>query len=80
MYLFRPPTLEQEVTGLLQAQGDHLQGLGEVQAAVQSLNAKAAQADEAVRLASDQLKVISNRMDPTAAKVVAQAEQLQLHM
>ena len=72
--------LEQEIAGLSQAQGDHLQALGEVQAGVQSINAKADQADEAVRAASDQLKVISNRMDQTAASVLAQAEQLQLQM
>ena len=44
---------------------------------MQSNNAKADQANEAVRAASDQLKVISSRMDKTAASVVAQAEQLQ---
>ena len=69
--------LEQEIAGLSQAQGDHL---GEVQAGVQSLNAKADQADEAVRVASDQLKVISNQMNQPAANVVAQGEQLQLQM
>ena len=68
--------LEQEIVNLSQAQGEHLQGLGEVPAGVQSINAKADQADKAVRAASDQLKVISNRMDQTAASVVAQAEQL----
>ena len=73
-------TLEQEIAGLFQAQGDHLHGLGEVQAGVQSINAKADQAYVAVRAASDQLKAISNRMDQTAASVVAQAEQLQLQM
>ena len=72
--------LEQEISGLSQAQGDQLQGLGEVQAGVQSINAKADQGDEAVRAASDQLKVISNRMDQTTASVVAQAEQLQVQM
>ena len=72
--------LEQEIAGLSQTQGDHLQGLGEVQPGLQSLNAKADQADEAVRPASDQLKVISNRMHQTAASVVAQAEQLHQRM
>ena len=47
---------------------------------MQSVNAKADQADEAVRAASDQPKVISNRMDQTSASVVAQAEQFQLQM
>ena len=41
-------TLEQEIAGLSQAQGDHLHGRGEVQAGVQSINGKADQADEAV--------------------------------
>ena len=77
---FSLATLEQEVADLSQAQGDHLHGLGEVQAEMQSINAKADQGDEAVRAASDQLKVISHRMDQTAASVVAQAEQLQLQM
>ena len=72
--------LEQEIAGLSQAQGDHPQGLGEVQDGVQSINAEADRADEAVRAAPDQLKVISNRMDQTAASVVAQTEQLQLQM
>ena len=45
--------LEQEIAGLFQAQGDHLQGLGEVQARVQSLHAKADQADKALRVTSD---------------------------
>ena len=71
-------TLEQEIAGLSQVQGDHLHGLGEVQAGQQSINAKADQVDEAVRAASDQLKVISSKMDQTTASVVAQAEQLQL--
>ena len=73
-------TLEQEIAGLTQTQGDHPHGLGEVQAGVQSINAKADQADEAVRAAPDQLKVISSKMVQTAATVVAQAEQLQLQM
>ena len=64
-------TLEQEIAGLSQVQGDHLHGLGEVQAEVQSIDAKADQGDEAVRAASDQLKVISNKIDQTAASVVA---------
>ena len=64
--------LEQEIPGLSQVQEDHLQGLGQVQAGVQSI--KADQADEAVRAASDQLKVISNRMHQTAASLVAQEE------
>ena len=72
--------LEQEIASLSQARGDHLQGLGEIQARVQSTNAKAHQADEAVRAASDQLKVISSKMDQTAASVVAQAKQYQLQM
>ena len=72
--------LEQEIAGLSRAHRDHLQGLGEVQAGVQSIHAKADQAHEAVRAAYDQLKVISNRMDQTAASVVAQAEQVQLQM
>ena len=72
--------LEQEIAGLFQAPVDHLQGLGEVQARVQSITAKADQADEAVRAASDQLKVISSKMDQTATSVVAQAEQIQLKM
>ena len=72
--------LEQKIAGLSQAQGDQLHGLGEVQAGVQPTNAKADQADEAVRAAFDELKVISNQMDQTAASVVAQAEQLQLQM
>ena len=59
----RLAAVEQEIAGLSQAQGDHLQGLGEVQAGVQSINAKADQADEAVRVASDYLKVISSKMD-----------------
>ena len=73
-------TLEQAIAGLIQAQGDLLHGLGEVQAWMQSMNAKADQGDEAVRAASDQLKVISNKMDRAAASVVAQAERLQLQM
>ena len=72
--------LEQEIAGLSQAQGIHLQGLGEVQTGVQSINAKADQANEAVRAASDRLTVISNRKDQPGASVVAQAEQLQLQM
>ena len=72
--------MEEEIAGLSQAQGDHPQGLGEVQAGVQSINAKADQASEAVRAASNQLKVISSKTDQTAASVVAQAEQLQLQM
>ena len=72
--------LEQEIAGLSQAQRDHPQSLGEVRAGVQSINAKADQADEARRVASDQLKVISKQMDQTAASVVAQADQLQLQM
>ena len=72
--------VRQEIAGLPQAQGDHLQGLGEVQAGVQFINAKAYQADEAVRAASDQLKVINNRMEQTSASVVAQMERLQLQM
>ena len=51
-----------------------------MQVGVQSLNAKADQADEAVRVASDQLKAIRNWMNRTAVSVVAQAEQLQLQM
>ena len=47
---------------------------------MQSLNAKADQATEGDRVASDQLNVISNRMDQTTASVVAQAEKLQLQM
>ena len=66
--------VEQAIAGVSQAQGDHLQGLVEFQAGVQSINAKADQADEAVRSASDQLKVISSKMDQTAASIVAQAE------
>ena len=73
-------TLEQEIAGLSQAQGDHLHGLGEGQVAVHSINAKADQADEAVRAGSDQLKVSSSKVDQTAASVVAQAPQLQLQM
>ena len=72
--------LEQEIAGLSKAQGNHLQGLGEVQAGVQCINAKGDQADEAVRVASDQLKVINNRVGQTAASVVEQAEHLQLQM
>ena len=71
-------TLEQAIARLSQAQGDHLQSLAEVQAGVQSINAKADQADEAARAASDQQKVISSKIDQTAASVVAQAGQLQL--
>ena len=77
---FSLANLKREIAGLSPAQGSHLKGLGEVQAGPQSLNAKVNQADGAVRVASDQLKVISNRMDQTAASVVAQAEQLQLRM
>ena len=55
--------LEQEIAGLSKAQEDHLQRLREVQAGVQSINAKADQDDEAVRIASDHVKAISNRMD-----------------
>ena len=76
----RLAALEQEIAGLSQAQGAHLQGLGEFLAGVQSINAEADRADEAVRAAPDQLKVISNRMDQTAASVLAQTEQLQLQM
>ena len=47
--------LEQEIAGLSQAQGDHLQGLTEIQARLQSLSAKADQGDEAVKVASNQL-------------------------
>ena len=72
--------LEQEIAGLSQAQGDHPHGLGELRAGVQSINAKANQADEAVRTASDQLKVLSSKMDQTAAGVVAQAGHVQLQM
>ena len=72
--------LEQEIAGFSKAQGDHVQGVGEVQAGVQCIKAKADQADEGVRVASNQLKMISNQMDRTAASVVAQAEQLQLQM
>ena len=72
--------LEKEIPGLSHAQGDHLQGQGEVQAGVQSINAKADQAALGVSMASHQLKVISNQMDQTAVSVVAQAEQLQLQM
>ena len=35
--------LEQEIAGLSQAQWDHLQGLGEAQAGMQPINARAAQ-------------------------------------
>ena len=73
-------SLEQEIHGLSQAQGDHLHGQGEVKAGVQFINAKADQAEEAVRAASHQLKVMSSRMDQFAASVEAQAEQLQLQM
>ena len=73
-------TLTQEIAGLSQAQGDHLHGPGEVQAGVQSINAKADQDEEAVRAASDQLKMISSKMDHTAASIAAQAEQLQPQM
>ena len=45
-------TLEQEIAGLSQAQEDHLHGLRELQAGVQSIDAKADQAGEAVRAAS----------------------------
>ena len=47
---------------------------------MQSINAKVDQADEAVRVASDQLKVISSKMDETTASVVAQVDSLQLQM
>ena len=77
---FSLATLEREIAGLSQAQGDHRHGLGEVQAGVQSINAKADQTNEAVRAASDQLEVISTKMDETAASVVAQVEQPQLQM
>ena len=72
--------LEQEIAGLCRAQEDHLHGLGEVQAGVQAINAKADQVEEAVRAASNQLKAISNRMNQTATSVIAQAAQLQLQM
>ena len=72
--------LEQEIAGLSQAQGDHLHGLGELRAGVQSINTKAAQPDDAVRVASDQRKVLSSKMDHTAAGVVSQGEQVQLQM
>ena len=77
---FSLASLEQEIAGLSQAEGDHLHGLREVQAGLQSIKAKADQADEAVRAASDRLKVISSKMDHTSASVVAQAEHLQLQM
>ena len=54
-------TLEQEIAGLSQAQGDHLHGLGGVQAEMQSIKAQANQSNEAVRAASNQLKVISKQ-------------------
>ena len=47
---------------------------------MQSINAKVDQGAEAVQAVSDQLKVVSNKMDQTAASAVAQAERLQLQM
>ena len=73
-------TLEQEIAGLSQAPGDHLHEREGVLAEGQSINAKVDQGAEAVRAASDQLNVVSNKMDETAASVVAQVQQLQLQM
>ena len=62
------------------ADSRHPDGLGEVQAGLQSIHANADQVVKAVTAASDQLKVISSKMDQTAARVVAQAELLELQL
>ena len=62
-------TLEQDISGLSQAKGDRLHGLEEVQAEVQYINAKANQADEAFRAASDQLNCVGLTFSDSHAKV-----------